>query len=818
MAFPFSAASNAGGPIRATGIGLSPANLAVTVGAHASMTATVSPQNVADATVTWGTADATIATVSRSGVVRGVAAGSTTISATDSAGQVATATVTVSAGYLSYNFESDTLSAVPAGITRLFGSVTANTMEVVAPSPIGNFAQVTGQVVHAVATGTNNQASLYNLTLWGVPSSANQVLTFRAWTLSSSQILTASFGLRMQAATLGTSGVNQFKHKGYWFTVTQGGNANRVLSIYFDSTKLSTSSNIPISNTYFRAQALGTALAFSYSSDGITWTQATSVTDATYTTTAAAPQFDDESWDTGSLYWDGALLTSGVPSMTPVTAFDITASSDLGVAGTQSAVAYTVTPGSATDQSVTWMSSDPTIAYVDPNGSLHRVSPGVVVITGLAANNCRDQMTVFVSDSGGTVPKMKIGVNFWNPEWQPSNTYFVSSVTTAQFAAATYDSGTQLMSLNPWRPELLTDMSVVTGPIRFMDVNNVNSTAVVNWADRKPPTDNQVMGHPRTVELSTTAPAILPEASSPLAKAFWGSATTTNVDGIAYEWLIDLCNRTGRDMWVCVPPFASDDYITQMATLINSRLKTGLTCWVEFANEYWNGSISVLNAYSLEPTVSGSLPGTNKYYQGLAYCTTRSIKAWSLFTNVFGAANAGYGKRLVRVWAGSGNSDLYTQAITNILKSATYNPSSILPDAVACAPYIGPGDNVNGGTLDGAASDIATKYHANIVDSMNNYIPAWKAIATSLGVPLVTYEGGNQLSTNAGTWNANSAIEAEYTFQITQLATSGVKVFNHYTWTGAYSSGSAWGLRAATGDSDTISPKWTAVRKWTTGN
>ena len=30
---------------------------------------------------------------------------------------------------------------------------------------------------------------------------------------------------------------------------------------------------------------------------------------------------------------------------------------------------------------------------------------------------------------------------------------------------------------------------------------------------------------------------------------------------VAYEWMIDLCNRTGKDMWITVPHVADDDYV-----------------------------------------------------------------------------------------------------------------------------------------------------------------------------------------------------------------------------------------------------------------
>ena len=79
--------------ILATDITLSAKTLELTVGGSATLTATVTPSNTTD-NVTWKTSDAKVATVSDKGVVKALAAGTCTITA--SAGQRATpCTVTV---------------------------------------------------------------------------------------------------------------------------------------------------------------------------------------------------------------------------------------------------------------------------------------------------------------------------------------------------------------------------------------------------------------------------------------------------------------------------------------------------------------------------------------------------------------------------------------------------------------------------------------------------------------------------------------------------------------------------------------------------
>lgn len=82
-------------PIEVTRISLDRTSLNIDVNKTKTLVATIMPSNATDKTVTWTTSDSSIATVTSAGVVRGVAYGTATITATSSNGLTATCTVNV---------------------------------------------------------------------------------------------------------------------------------------------------------------------------------------------------------------------------------------------------------------------------------------------------------------------------------------------------------------------------------------------------------------------------------------------------------------------------------------------------------------------------------------------------------------------------------------------------------------------------------------------------------------------------------------------------------------------------------------------------
>lgn len=90
--------------------------------------------------------------------------------------------------------------------------------------------------------------------------------------------------------------------------------------------------------------------------------------------------------------------------------------------------------------------------------------------------------------------------------------------------------------------------------VRFMDWGRTNDSPAVQWANRTP-------ANYRTQAVPT---------------------------GVAYEHIIALGNTLQKDIWVCVPHQASDDYIRQMARLFRDNLHPALNIYLEYSNEVWN--------------------------------------------------------------------------------------------------------------------------------------------------------------------------------------------------------------------------------------
>ncbi len=90
--------ASAGSNVPVTGVTVSPTTASINVGATQQLTATVAPSNATNKNVSWSTSNAAVATVSTSGLVTGVSAGTATITVTTQDGsRTATSAITVNA-------------------------------------------------------------------------------------------------------------------------------------------------------------------------------------------------------------------------------------------------------------------------------------------------------------------------------------------------------------------------------------------------------------------------------------------------------------------------------------------------------------------------------------------------------------------------------------------------------------------------------------------------------------------------------------------------------------------------------------------------
>lgn len=64
--------------------------------------------------------------------------------------------------------------------------------------------------------------------------------------------------------------------------------------------------------------------------------------------------------------------------------------------------------------------------------------------------------------------------------------------------------------------------------------------------------------------------------------------TFTSGKGYPYEYMIELSNQLHKDVWICIPHLATDEYIKNLSELLFENLDPDLNVYIEYSNEVWN--------------------------------------------------------------------------------------------------------------------------------------------------------------------------------------------------------------------------------------
>jgi hypothetical protein len=345
---------------------------------------------------------------------------------------------------------------------------------------------------------------------------------------------------------------------------------------------------------------------------------------------------------------------------------------------------------------------------------------------------------------------MQIGTNFWNLGWGIWDDTFRPNVN---FAATT----------DPWQPTFLAEAKGYAA-LRFMDFGQVNDSAEQHWSDRTP----------------KDAPA-------------------SRQTRLAYEWMVDLCNRTKRDMWVTVPHQADADYSFQLATLIKGALDPSLKVYVEWSNETWNGVFSQ-NRYSFD---RGNALGLDPdpWTAAFKYQVYAAVRVFEQFDRVFGANSPGVVKVVAGFVANSWMAGVHVAA----LKDGRINPNGVKANAYAIAPYFGH-------SVDGAAVNAVDGLRASVRDAIAA-VKAVHEIVHPAGLVLLAYEGGQHVLSNAAAINGQPAMYDLYTELLDGVAPY-FQLFMHYVHSGTWTSGGAWGSEKFLGQPLDQVPKRRAILDW----
>ena len=268
----------------------------------------------------------------------------------------------------------------------------------------------------------------------------------------------------------------------------------------------------------------------------------------------------------------------------------------------------------------------------------------------------------------------------------------------------------EVQPLHPTYLERLQGFSV----IRFMDWNETNNNEIDMWDER-------------------TAPD--------------GALQSRPLKGVAYEYMIQLANERGADPWFTVPHRVDDNYVTELARLINRELNPDRKVYIEYSNEVWNASFDQWDWANEQ----GAALGLSDEYglAGFRYTAKRSAEIFKIFEDEFGAEK----ERLVKVLASQASTSYVSEQILEAFSLSTINDVDVNPwgieaDALAIAPYFG------GEIADTFSHSVTVD---EILDSAEQTIPQsaeWirgsKAVADRYDLRLIAYEGGQHLVASGG--------------------------------------------------------------------
>jgi hypothetical protein len=260
--------------------------------------------------------------------------------------------------------------------------------------------------------------------------------------------------------------------------------------------------------------------------------------------------------------------------------------------------------------------------------------------------------------------------------------------------------------------------------LRFMHVvNSLSSNMVAEWSQRTQPDYAQQVG---------------------IYKVGGGSA------GVAWEYLIRLCNEVDADMYANIPFLATDVYIDSLANLFKRSLNPQLKIYLEYSNELWNGVGSYdahrnIDSAAAEVGRGGSPLNfdstTSQYYWAWRRAGKRGVEISSIFRRVFGdSAMMTRVRPLLMTQTGNGQATLSQNMI--MLFNYYNNPDKVADPHPPSYYFYGAGGAGYFSFSDTATPDLVW---SNSTMDTNNYrtrlLPdiAW---CSSFGLKRVAYEGG----------------------------------------------------------------------------
>lgn len=320
--------------------------------------------------------------------------------------------------------------------------------------------------------------------------------------------------------------------------------------------------------------------------------------------------------------------------------------------------------------------------------------------------------------------------------------------------------------------------------IRFMDFTNTNGSKVVSWTDRTP----------------------------------YNYYSQVQSNGTSWQYVIQLANETDKNIWINIPHKADDNYIQELATLLQNNLNPNIKVYLEYSNEIWNGAFQQFDDCAAFAESLGYTGPT--WERAWKYTAKRSADIFKIFEDVF--TND---ERLVKIIPSQAANSWLTNQIMSYFEDPIYNPNQVKASAVTIAPYFA-GNTANDIVTNGLVDVITIP---EIIQSLQNTLAEtyqWmsdnKAVADNHGLELICYEGGQHLVATGNNvnntkltelliaTNHDPAMQDLYCQYFDYWYDSIGTMFCHFSSHGTYSKWGSWGVKEDFQDIN--NPKYLALQ------
>lgn len=294
------------------------------------------------------------------------------------------------------------------------------------------------------------------------------------------------------------------------------------------------------------------------------------------------------------------------------------------------------------------------------------------------------------------------------------------------FALTFSNTSAGVRNLKLLRPGYASDEQVFTheylkskqpfGGVRLMNWTLTNGSEVARWGDRCKPADAQ-----------------------------WSRK------GGPWEPWLDYAAKSHKDLWLCVPHLADEDYIRNLAKLCKGRLGDApVNLYLEDSNEYWNWQFSQAKWMDKQAQTQAEAwklndPPTNAGNLRHRYHAKRTLDIGRIFCETFGGDDARIRPVLTGQLANPGATE---DAVMWIDKH--FGPAKDHIYGVACAPYFGTGGDVIK-RIDLTAQDLAdhlletARRYSTPQSNTARAARRFHELADRAGVRSIAYEGGSDL-------------------------------------------------------------------------